>query len=86
MSNPCRLPDVELTKVDEESILYDSNTGLIHMLNPTGAVIWELLDGNHSLEDIARRVQKEFEIDFETALRDTQEFVNILREKGLLVA
>jgi hypothetical protein len=57
--------------------------GLVTM-NATGLYIWELLDGTHSLEEIAAKVADSFEVDPEQATTDVREFVAQLHGIGLL--
>jgi len=81
---PKRLDDIILTRADEESILYDPMKGQIHIFNETGAEIWELCDGELSLDDIAGAISKRFEVDIETARQDVKEFIGELKGLGLL--
>lgn len=37
-------------EVDQETIILNTKTGSIHVLNPTGTVIWKLLDELDSLD------------------------------------
>lgn len=54
-------------------------------LNGTGKVIWLALQEGLSEEDIAKRLQEEFDVDFEKALQDTQAFLQQMEDKGFLV-
>jgi pyrroloquinoline quinone biosynthesis protein D len=51
-----RLPnpnkDVSLQRVGQEAILHDRRNGRAHVINESAAQIWELCDGNHTLEQI----------------------------------
>lgn len=53
-------------------------------LNPVGAFIWKLLEDNVTEAEIVGEVIKEYEIDRETAERDTAVYINKLREKGII--
>lgn len=54
-------------------------------LNLTGKVIWFALQEGLSAEEIAKRLQEQFDVDFEKALRDTQAFLQQMEDKGFLV-
>ncbi len=55
-------------------------------LNPLATVIWQAADGRTPLADIvSQRVCTEFEIDFDTAHRDAQAFVEELSRHGILL-
>ncbi len=82
---PKKSEDVTLTEADDESILYDSIKGLIHILNPTGAAIWDLCDGSHTVEDIAECICKNFESDnIEAVRKDVEEYLAQLKEMELI--
>ena len=53
-------------------------------LNPTGALVWSLLEENDEAA-MAAAVAERFEVDTETAGRDVREFLALLRDRGLVV-
>lgn len=81
---PVRVEGIVLTEADEESILYDAKENKIHILNRVGAFIWNLCDGENSLEDISSAVTETFEVDEETAQKDIKEFIEELQGMDLL--
>lgn len=42
-------PDVEYVEIDGETVVYDSRSRHLHVLNPVGSLVWILLDGEASL-------------------------------------
>ncbi|HKM17966.1 MAG: PqqD family protein [Firmicutes bacterium] len=36
--------DLVVREVDQETVILNTKTGFIHVLNPTGTVVWKLLD------------------------------------------
>jgi hypothetical protein len=56
----------------------------VKVLNPVGSRVFSLLDGKNTVEDIARAVTDEFEVDYETALKDVKKFLEELRTEGML--
>lgn len=70
--------------LDGELVVLDAATGYIHQMNPTGALIWKMLDGGTSIESIETRLSDEFDLDAEEARRDVLGFVEQLRHAGLL--
>lgn len=82
---PGKTEGVTLTEADDESILYDSAGGQIHILNSTGAAIWELCDGNNTAEDIAKNICVQFETDdFESVRKDVEEYLAELKNLKLI--
>ena len=53
-------------------------------LNETGAFIWDLLKEETTVEAIATALAEKYEIDVETATRDTEAYVCMLKEAGAL--
>lgn len=49
---PARSPDVTLQHVGKEAILYDRRGGQAHVINDSAARVWELCDGQTTLNDI----------------------------------
>lgn len=53
-------------------------------LNETGAFIWDLLKEDTTVENIAKALVERYEIDVETATRDTEAYLCMLKEAGAL--
>ena len=53
------------------------------MLNDTGAIVYEELQRNSAVEDIARRLSGEYRVSLEHAMADAQEAIDALREAGV---
>lgn len=51
-----------------------------YSLNPVGARVWELLDGQRSAADIAGTIVEEYEVDLERAAKDALRFLRRLEE------
>ena len=67
---------------DDWAILFDPDTGNAFGLNPTSAFIWKLLDGNHTLEDIEKKVYEHCEEVPSDAREHISEFIHDLVERG----
>ena len=61
----------------------DSFNGYIK-LNETGAFIWDLLKEETTVEAIAKALVEKYEIDIETATRDTEAYICMLKEANAL--
>lgn len=53
-------------------------------LNETGAFIWELFEKDNDVATVAQALAEKYEIDMETAMRDTEAYVNMLKEVDAL--
>jgi hypothetical protein len=58
----------------------------VYELDDVGAQIWQDCDGSRSVAQIADRVAQRYGIEGETALADTTEYIDQLREARLLEA
>jgi hypothetical protein len=72
-------------KIEEETILVPirDNVGdmaCIYKLNEVGALIWENLDGEKTLQDIKDRIAEAFEVSDREAETDLNHFMDQLKE------
>jgi hypothetical protein len=74
---PPYLPDRALS-------LYDPRTEVVHILNPTAAVIWRMCDGSRRLEDISVQVAEAYDLDPAVAEGDVSEVISKFLQAGLL--
>ncbi len=56
--------------------------GQMHQLNLIGGMIWNLCDGQHSIEEISSELALEFEADSEELIDDVRGFVSDLQARG----
>lgn len=56
----------------------------LYMPNETGEFIWNMLDGKHSVDNIAAALAEEFNVPQDEAMRDAHEFVGWLIKRGLV--
>lgn len=54
-------------------------------VNEVAAYIWQIMEkGGFTLDDIARRLTEDFDVTYEQAREDVEEFAGRLREYGML--
>lgn len=53
-------------------------------LNETGAFIWDLFKEENTVENAAKALAEKYEIDIETATRDTEAYIKMLTEVDAL--
>ena len=56
----------------------------VKVLNPVGTKIYSMLDGKHTLDEIAGAVVEDFDVSQEQARTDVQNFVSLLADEGLI--
>lgn len=66
---------------EEQTIIIDLTKGTLNTLNTTATRIWQLIDENESLGEIADRLAGEFDVSFREAKEDT---IGILKRMALM--
>jgi hypothetical protein len=77
-------PGVVSRMVDGEAVLVDPKKGMVRVLNPTGARIWEMIDGRRTVADLAACIGAEYSIEASRAQADTITFCEDLVRRGVL--
>lgn len=57
---PCIRDDLTVVELDGEAVIYDERNGDLHRLNPTATLIFSLLDGSSTVDELARDVSEAF--------------------------
>ena len=70
----------------ESGFLFDARTGATYTLSETGTFLLRRLIGGAGSDGLAGALQERFEVDEQTAGRDTEQFLFRLRDLGLLPA
>jgi len=74
---PCE--ETELTVVNEkEAVLVHLGNALTFHLNLTGLFIWNDLKSGYTMEEIALRLNRNFDVDLEVARREVSKFIGNL--------
>jgi hypothetical protein len=72
-------------QVGDEMLVRSPDTGEVHFLNPTAALIWGLCDGTTSVAQCEAQLRARFRIPESIDLRaDIDEVVCGFRERGML--
>lgn len=84
-SKPIRKPGITAQDIGAETLLYSADEKLVHVLNPTAKLLWELCDGAHTANDMAAALRDSFSIPAQhEVLEDVQRTLEIFASKGLL--
>ena len=71
-----RLPtpntDVSLQRVGQEAILHDRGNGRAHVINESAAQIWELCDGQRTVDEIVSAFAAAYELPTTDVRADVQ--------------
>ncbi len=76
---------VQGRQLENEAVLVLPDKGEVKVLNEVGARIWQLVDGQRTVREIAAAVCAEYPVTQPVAEVDTLEFMNQLVAKGLIL-
>jgi len=77
-----RSPALRWRREVDNVTMYDTRTREVKLLNQVAALIWELLDGSASVNDIIKAVAEEFSAPIDVVTEDVTAFLNELCEGG----
>lgn len=69
---------------DDWAVLFDPDTAKAVGVNPVGVAIWKLLDGRHTLGQIAAELRKQFSDTTEKVEDDVIAFIQQLADNGFI--
>lgn len=81
---PIKSPSAAYQIIDDEAVIIVPSEQMVNVLNPVGSRIWDLSDGRKSIAEIAEILTHEFDVPYETALKDAIEFTGDLAEKNVI--
>ncbi len=81
---PRRVAGVASRALDGEAVLVHAEQKKVTVLNGVGARIWELADGQHTIEEMAQVIADEYEVSLIKAESDALAFCHDLAGRGLL--
>jgi hypothetical protein len=84
-ARPLAHPDVSSYPLDDELVVYTPADGQAFVLNRTGARVWELCDGLHTEQAMAREIAAAYGEDEARVLADVRELVRGLAAAGLVL-
>jgi hypothetical protein len=84
LNHPKRRVDVNVRLIDDEVVVLDRQSDLIHQLNHTASYIWDRCDGQSTVTEIADQFAAAFHVDAHTAIHDVGTTISQLHSLGLL--
>lgn len=81
---PCKRSDLQEHDLKDELIIYSEEQEMGFSFNKSSKAIWELCDGEHTLNDIAEKIGQSFGCSGNFFLEDIHTAVAQFRELGLL--
>ena len=81
---PVRSADATLQRVGAEAILHDRRNGRAHVINESAAQIWELCDGQRTLDQIVSSFAGAYDLPAEDVRADVQDIIAKFHELRVL--
>lgn len=79
-----RRSDVLLTRTGGEALLIDERGGNVHVVNHTAARVWELCEGEPTLEQLSDSLAREYDVAGDVVRGDVETMIGTFSELGLL--
>ena len=71
--------------LEDGTVIVSVDEGRVRVLNEAGTLIWRMIDGRHTVQQMAESLSQEYDgLSVEAAERDVAQFVNGLAERGLI--
>lgn len=77
--------DLTVVELDGEAVIYDEINGDLHRLNPTATLVFSLLDGSATVEDLARDIAKAYGMPVDEITAQVRELADQFAASHLLV-
>jgi PqqD family protein of HPr-rel-A system len=76
--------DLTVVELDGEAVIYDDRNGDLHRLNQTATLVFSLLDGSATVEELARDISKAYGMEDEEVIAQVRELAAKLAASHLL--
>jgi len=83
-SVPSKTEGLMERSLNDEIVVLSSKGDVLHTFSGTARFIWSMIDGNRTIESIARAMTDEYEVDEETARSDLERFLGDLLSLSLI--
>ncbi len=77
--------DIVVRMIEDNCYLVDAGNHILHRMNETGTLMFTQMKKNSSLRDIVKAVCENYDVGEGEAEKDLNEFINILKEKNILM-
>jgi hypothetical protein len=81
---PEKTPDLIWRSLDDGTVIINPEQGDVKVLNNVGARVWELIDGQRSVGQIAQEITQDYEVSLDEANKDLQDYLKVMITQGLL--
>lgn len=68
----------------DQTAVFNPDTGMLHMLNPSALAIWEMCDGETTPTEMAEAIDEVTRLGTESTMSDVEIALSSLRAAGLI--
>lgn len=79
-----RSEHIEAVQMGDDLAMLNEETGQYVVLNDMGKIIWEMIDGDTSLEDIIEELLKTYDVEVQVCRSEVTEFVDELIKQEII--
>ena len=72
------------SKIGDEVVMLDMDSGFYFGLNSVASIIWGMLEKAISFEEVINELMKEYNVDRQTCEKDTRSFWDQLLERNII--
>lgn len=83
-TRPKRKGEAWVQREGDRTAVFNSETGLLHLLNPSALAIWELCDGETTADEMAEAIAEITGLEEEVTVGDVEKALTSLEEAGLI--
>jgi PqqD family protein of HPr-rel-A system len=84
VQRPLRQGQAWVRRESDDAAVYNPDTGVLHLLNPSALAIWELCDGHTTVTEMIEAVAEVTDATEEVATTDVVATLEYLQEAGLV--
>lgn len=82
---PCPMPGYQMEILDGEIILFHPDSRKIFHSNSSGALIWQLCDGQRTVADISHILSETYPDSAQQIQRDVRDTLRVFAEHGAIM-
>lgn len=75
---------IAAVELEGETVVFDEDTGALHLLDATATTVWQCLDGRASLAELSAELAEATGAALDLVQRDVVDLVRTLGRRGLL--
>lgn len=79
-----RCENLRFHDLNGESMLYDADVKLVHVLNESAQFIWAACNDTVTIEEVSKQVSQNYDIDEQQATEDVRQTIESFLEKNIV--